>query len=203
MMDSAAIQVLMVEDHPAVRQGLRLLLEQEGIRICAEADSIEASLRCLTQVSPDLVMVDLHLGEEDGLDLVRLVTEQSPGLPLLVYSMFEDPTHVTQALQAGAKGYVTKREASAVLAHAIRECTAGRAYLSPRIGLNRAGSAATLSFQEQQVFHLLGEGHATSAIAAQLDLSPRTVESYYSRIQTKLGLSGMKALRQKAIRKHL
>jgi DNA-binding NarL/FixJ family response regulator len=192
----------MVEDHPVVRQGLRLLLEQEGIQVCGEADSIEGAIECVGRCQPDLVMVDLHLGEEDGLDLVQRLTAGKSGLPVLVYSMFEDSAHVDRALHAGASAYVTKREAADVLAWAILECAAGRRYLSPRIEQKRAESNEVLSLQEQQVFELLGEGHNTSAIAAHLDLSPRTVESYYGRIQAKLGLSGMKELRQRAIAKH-
>jgi len=106
---------------------------------------------------------------------------------------------VDRALRAGAGAYVTKREASRVLAHAIRECTAGRRFLSPRIAQKWAEAGPALSLQEQQVFELLGQGLTASAIAARLDLSPRTVESYYSRMQSKLGLSGMKELRQRAI----
>ncbi len=199
MSEGPWIRLLMVEDHLAVRQGLRLLLEQEGIQVCAEADSIETALQSFVRVSPDLVMVDLSLGDEDGLDLLRLLSRENPDLPLLVYSMFEDLTHVDRALRAGAGAYVTKREASRVLAHAIRECIAGRRFLSPRIAQKWAGAGPALSLQEQQVFELMGQGLTASAIAARLDLSPRTVESYYSRMQAKLGLSGMKELRQRAI----
>lgn len=197
------IRMLMVEDHPAVRQGLRLLLEQESIQVCAEADSIETAIQSTAHCDPDLVMVDLHLGDEDGLELVRRLALEKPGLPLLVYSMFEDFAHVERALRAGAGAYVTKREAPHVLAHAIRECTAGRFYLSPRIEQKRAEPADALSLQEQQVFDLLGQGLNTAAIAARMDLSPRTVESYYARIQTKLDLPGMKELRQQAIAKRV
>ena len=203
MTEPLRIRVLMVEDHPVVRQGLRLLLELEGIQVCAEVDSIKAAILSAERCSPDLVMVDLNLGDEDGLELLRQLTAEQPSLPLLVYSMFEDPAHVDRALRAGARAYVTKREGAHVLPLAIRECAAGRRYLSPRIAQQRAESNEFLSLQEQQVFELLGRGKTISAIAARLDLSPRTVESYFARIQAKLGLSSMKELRQRAIAKHL
>jgi DNA-binding NarL/FixJ family response regulator len=202
MTEPPRIRVLLVEDHPVVRQGQRLLLELEGIDVCGEADSIETALQNAAQSHPDLVVVDLSLGDEDGLDLVGQFAAKEPRPHLLVYSMFEDPVHVDRALQAGASAYVTKRDAAGVLPRAIRECVAGRCYLSPRVEQKRAEPSDGLSLQERQVFDLLGEGHATSAIAARLDLSPRTVESYYARIQAKLGLSGMKELRQQAIAKH-
>jgi DNA-binding NarL/FixJ family response regulator len=198
------LRVLLVEDHPAVRQGLRLMLEDEGIQVCAEADHGDEALLGAAREAPDLAVIDLALGDEDGLELLARFGRERPGLTLLVYSMFEDAEHVGQALAAGALGYVTKREAADVLAQAIRECTAGRRYLSPRVGSERAqggapaGLLGTLSLQERQVYQLLGQGFSTSAIAARMDLSPRTVESYFARIQGKLELEGMHALRRHA-----
>ena len=200
----APLRVLLVEDHPAVRQGLRLLLEDEGIQVCAEADHGAAAMLGAAREAPDLAVIDLALGDEDGLELLARFRRERPGLVLLVYSMFEDAEHVAQALAAGALGYVTKREAAEVLAQAIRECAAGRRFLSPRVASARgqgrapAGLLGTLSVQERQVYQLLGQGFSTSAIAARMDLSPRTVESYFARIQGKLDLEGMHALRRHA-----
>lgn len=203
MTKSQMIQVLLVEDHPVVRQGLRLLLEQEGIQVCGEADNVEAARQCASQCQPDVVVVDLSLGDEDGVELLGHLQQEWPELPLLVYSMFGDSVHVDRALRAGARAFVSKREASDVLALAIRECVAGRRYLSPSIELEREGSTVTLSLQEIQIFNLMGEGLNTSTVAARLDLSPRTVESYYSRMQAKLQVRGMRELRQRAIARRL
>jgi len=202
---NAGIRIFMVEDHPAVRQGLRLLLEQEGIQVCGEGECTDEALKAIPSCDPDLVLVDLCLGEDDGLELLGQLLLLAPARPLLVYSMFEDAAHVRRALRAGAMGYVTKREAAEVLALAIRECMAGRRYLSSRAQRSlddtptQAGGQEVLSAQEQQVYALLGQGFSTSDIAREMELSPRTIESYCGRILVKLGLRGMKELRRQAV----
>ncbi len=137
------VRVFMLEDHAGVRQGFHLLLEQEGIEICGEAENLAAARQGIRLGAPDLVMVDLSLGKEDGMDLLHEFSQSEPGLPLLVVSMHEDAMHVNRALQAGAKGYVTKRETANLLGHAIRECLAGRKYVSPRAacGLPKQGES--------------------------------------------------------------
>lgn len=127
-----ATRVFLVDDHPAVREGLRLLLRQAGIDVCGEAADAAGALGAVRDAAPDLVMVDLSLGEESGLPLLRALGGAAPGVPLLVHSMHEDPFHVQQALAAGAAGYVTKREVASLLAHAIGELLEGRQYTSPR-----------------------------------------------------------------------
>jgi len=205
MSEPRTIRVLIVEDHPVVRLGLRHVMEREGLEVCAEAGSIEAALRGPALASADLVTIDLSLGGEDGLDLVRRLTRDRPQLPVLVYSMFEDAAHIDRALRAGAKGYLTKGETFEVLAGAIRACLAGIRYLSPIAERSWIASAEArkglevLSAQEQQVYALLGQGLSTADIAEEIEVSPRTVESYFARIQIKLGLAGMKELRQQAI----
>jgi DNA-binding NarL/FixJ family response regulator len=199
------VRVLIVEDHPVVRLGLRHVMEHEGLEVCAEVGSIDAALRSAALATADLVTVDLSLGGEDGLDLVRRLARELPRLPVLVYSMFEDAAHIDRALRAGAKGYLTKGETFEVLAGAIRACLAGSRYLSPIAERSWIDSAEArkglevLSAQEQQVYALLGQGLSTAGIAEEMAVSPRTVESYFARIQVKLGLAGMKDLRQQAI----
>ena len=126
------IRVFIVEDHAIVRQGFDLLLEHEGIKVCGEAQSLVQARAGVGPAGPDLVMVDLSLGGEDGLELVRESARSSPDLPFLVVSMHGDGDHVARALRAGARGYVTKRETVDLLAPAIRECLLGRTYLSPK-----------------------------------------------------------------------
>lgn len=195
----------MVDDHPAVRQGLRLLLEQEGVVICGEADGVAAAREAIPAARPDLVLVDLSLGRESGLTLLKELAALCPEVPLLVYSMHEDSFHVGQALAAGAAGYVTKREMASVLTRAIGEVLGGRRYLSPRLeGLEGAGAGPgradePLSPRELLVFRLLGEGHSPAGIADHLGVSRRTVDSYFARIQEKLGVRGMEELRLRAV----
>jgi DNA-binding NarL/FixJ family response regulator len=198
------VRVFLVDDHPAVREGLRLLLEQQGIAICGEAGDAGAALAAIPATAPDLVMVDLSLGPESGLELLRALSVRARSVPLLVYSMHEDPFHVQQAFANGALGYVTKREVSALLVLAIGELLAGRRFASPR-ALAQLGAAPDgrafepLSTRELEVYTLLGEGYGALAIAEELDVSRRTVDSYFSRILEKLGVPGMEALRRRAV----
>jgi DNA-binding NarL/FixJ family response regulator len=200
------VRILVVDDHPAVRQGLALLLAPEGIAVCAEASGRADALAHVEQSRPDLALVDLSLAGEDGLAVVADLHARA--LPSLVYSMHQDGRHVQSALAAGALGYVTKRELQRVLVQAIREVAAGRRFLS-RIAAaalaehlanpNDPDADSELSKQERRIYRLLGEGEGTIEIAAALHISTRTVESYYARIQAKLGLDGMHALRHHAI----
>jgi DNA-binding NarL/FixJ family response regulator len=201
------IRVLLVDDHPAVRQGLALLLAREEITVCAQAEDCTQARRSAESSSAQVALVDLSLGSESGLELIADL--EARGLPVLVYSMHEDGENVQQALAAGARGYVTKREMHRVLTEAIREVAAGREYLGPRAAaslaaqLARAGRRAALrepSEREREVYRLLGDGATTSEIAVSMNVSIRTVESYCARLMEKLGVDGMKPLRRGAIR---
>ncbi len=200
------VRVLIVDDHPAVRQGLALLLEPEGVAVCAEAGNSAEALARVEELRPDVVLVDLSLGEEDGSLLVAELTRRA--VPTLVYSMHEDGRRVESAFAAGARGYVTKREVHRVLVEAIGAVAAGRRFVSPRAAVAladrvvdaRADAACDgLSSQERQVYRFLGEGQGTTEIAAAMGISTRTVESYYARMLVKLGLGGMRELRHEAI----
>lgn len=199
---AAPARLFVVDDHPALREGLRLLLEHQGFTVCGEAGDVASALAAILAAPPDLVMVDLSLGSESGLAIVRAVADRLPRVPLLVYSMHEDGVHVRQALAAGASGYVTKREVSAHLTQAVEELLAGRRYTSPgaqavlAAAPEKARRAEPLSPREILIYSLLGQGYSTPAIAGQLGVSRRTVESYFARILVKLGLSGMEALRR-------
>ncbi len=204
--DALRIRVLLVEDHPAVREGLVLLLAPEDIVVCAEAGERAEALWRLEKRRPDLAIVDLSLDGEDGLALITELHQRE--VPVLVYSMHKDARHVQGAIAAGALGYVTKRELHGVLVQAIREVAAGRRFVSPCAAVALAESltessgddgAEKLSPHERNVYELLGKGADTSDIAAALRITNRTVESYYSRILIKLDLNGMHELRRHAI----
>ncbi len=203
---SPPIRVLLVDDHPAVREGLALLLAPEGIEVCAEADSRTDALACVEERRPDVAIVDLSLEGEDGLALVADL--HGRGVPVLVYSMHRDARHIGGAFAAGALGYVTKRSIHNVLVLGVREVAAGRRFVSREAAAALAESLAgppadesvrTLSANERKVYELLGQGADTFDIAAALHVSNHTVESYYERIKVKLGLSGMHELRRQAI----
>jgi DNA-binding NarL/FixJ family response regulator len=201
-----AIRILVVDDHPAVRQGLALLVSSEGMAVAAEASGRAQALALAGACRPDLAVVDLSLENEDGRALVTDLAAR--GIPALVYSMHGDAQHVEGAFAAGALGYVTKAEFRGVLVEAIRAVAAGRRFVSPRaavaltdrFGARREHDAlGQLSAQEREVHRLLGEGEGTAGIAAALRISTHTVESYYARIQVKLALVGMHELRHHAI----
>lgn len=199
------IRLLVVDDHPAVREGLALLVASEGMEVCGEAARREDALRKAEECRPDLAVVDLSLDGEDGLHLVSDLREV--GIPTLVYSMHNDAGHVQGAFRAGALGYVTKSEFRGVLVEAIRAVCAGQRFVSPKSAAAPAAPdpalssdrIAALSGKEREVYALMGRGEGTGEIAAALDISPHTVESYYGRIQLKLGLEGMYELRRSAI----
>jgi len=198
-----ARRLFLVDDHPTLREGLRLVLQHHGFEVCGEAGDSSPALAAILDSAPDLVMVDLSLGEESGLVLLRSLADRFPTVPLLVYSMHADAFHVGQALAAGASGYVTKREASEHLVRAVEELLAGRSWVSPAVqAILDDGSAAArkdepLSPRELTIYSLLAQGYGTPAIADRLGVSRRTVESYFARILAKLGLSGMEALRRR------
>ncbi len=203
--DHTTVRVFVVDDHPAVRAGLRLLLEQQGMTVCGEAADSGSTLACIADTAPDLVLVDLSLGDDSGLALLRSLGDLLPDVALLVYSMHEDTFHIQQAFAAGASGYITKREMAPLLFAAIRELAAGRVYASPRAAAilgtlppdPRHGRA--LSPRELEVYGLLGQGYGTTAIAERLGVSRRTVETFLGRILVKLNLSNMEALRRHAV----
>lgn len=200
----SASRVFLVDDHPLVRQGLTAVLAQAGFTVCGEAGNGSETLHHPQLASADVAILDLALGEENGVDLIAALRER--GIRVLVYTMYEEPSRVTGALAAGAGGYVTKREVGQYLVEAVHEVLAGKLYVSPRAASGLANQAAkrcvddvSLSEQQRHVYRLLGEGASADEIAAELQLSPRTVESYCARMIEKLGLTGMKELRRQAI----
>jgi len=197
------IRVFLADDHPAVRQGLSLLMAQEDIVVCAEAETCAETLAGIDTAGADVAVLDLSLGEESGLDLISELIDR--GVPVLIYSMHEDPGLVEQCFQRGASGYVSKRDEAFALPRAIRDVQSGNRHISPRIAQLLASrllkpAVLPLSAREMQIMTMLGQGDSNKDIAAELGLSVRTVESYFARIMEKIGLEGMKELRKHAIR---
>lgn len=193
------VAVFLVDDHPLVRQGLALILEQAGFTIAGEADSVEGTRAHPGLAAAQVAILDLSLDQANGMDLLPDLCQR--GVRVVVYSMHEDAAIVRRALAAGAKGYITKREAAQALVPAIRAVLDGGEYVSPRAAAELAQHRGDpdLSRQQEQLYDLLGQGCDTHEIAARLHVSPRTVETYCTRLMDKLGLAGMKELRQHAI----
>ena len=197
-------KVLLIDDHPAVRHGLGLVLAGAAHTICGEAGSIAETLEQIGSTRAEIALLDLSLGEESGVELIAPLCEQ--GMAVLVYSMHEDAVSVRAALNAGAKGYVSKREMAEVLLAAVDRVLAGASFVSARAAQVLACSAPTgepddsaLSEREKQILAMLARGESNSQIAEAFSISVRTVETYFGRIAAKLGIVGTRELRRYAI----
>jgi DNA-binding NarL/FixJ family response regulator len=197
---SAPARILVVDDHPVVRLGIRQMVSTDpGLSVCGEAESTAKALQLATTSNADLAIVDLSLEDGAGLGLIRSLRETVPALKVLVLSMHDEALFAERALRAGAHGYIMKQEAIDGLVHAIREVLAGRRFVSARMSqliLARLGPNAPppgdglgkLTDRELEVFELIGRGANTAAIAHRLGVSVKTIETYRSNIRTKLDL---------------
>jgi len=201
-MAAQIINIMIVDDHPLVRSGLRQLIETEpDLRVCCEAASMVEAQQVFSNHSPDLAIIDLSLPDGSGLDLIKHILARQPDMKTLVSSMYDEDLFAVRALRAGARGYINKQEAGEQVIAAIRQVLTGELYLSSRMTehliVNTAHStddqkyspAQTLSNRELEVFELTGHGLTTSDIAERLHLSVKTIESHRANIKTKLRLN--------------
>ncbi len=204
--------VMIVDDHPIVRQGLRSLIDQEeDLHVCGEAGSAGEALKALGQLKPDLLLVDISLKGPDGLELTKSVRSLEPSLPILIVSMHDEALYAERVLRAGANGYIMKEEVSLNVVQAARKVLSGDIYISDRMRqkilrgvAGQRGNPATssierLSDRELEVFRLIGEGRGTRQIAEQLHLSVKTIETYRAHIKEKLGLENATELVRQAV----
>jgi DNA-binding NarL/FixJ family response regulator len=194
-------RILIVDDHPMVRQGLAVILEAEpDLVVCGQTDNVADALRCYEQTHPDVVMVDLGLADFDGLELVRQLKARDPAARVLVVTMQDEKLYAERALRAGALGFVRKHEQPSVIIAAVRRVLSGNAYLSEqamgrvlnRMVQSHQPAAKTgleqLTDRELEILRLLGQGLRTREVAERLMLSIKTIETYRDRIKGKLGL---------------
>jgi DNA-binding NarL/FixJ family response regulator len=209
-----AVRVLIADDHRAVAQGVRALLEAHaGIEVVACVATGREALRGCLEQNPDVVLMDHEMPELNGTDAARLICERCPATKVVMLSMHSDPAHVIRALRAGASGYVTKESDAGNLVEAIHEVHAGRRYLSADVAdvvLRRLVDVeaphdplATLSSRERQVLQMLAEGSPMAEIATALALSIKTVQTYRARIMDKLGIRHFAGLVKIAIQNGL
>jgi DNA-binding NarL/FixJ family response regulator len=203
----APARVLIVDDHPAVREGLGFRIARcPDLVVCGEAADLSGALAEIEATHPDVAVVDIALGSESGLDLIRRLKVRHPSVKALVWSMYPESLYAERALRAGAMGYITKQEATGRIIEAIRRVLAGEIFLSEtaahqmlRRVLGRSGNPgevampapapeATLSDRELDVMRLIGSGLTTSEVADHLHLSVHTIDTYRQRIKIKLGL---------------
>jgi DNA-binding NarL/FixJ family response regulator len=206
------MRILIVDDHPIVRQGLALLIANEpDLEVCGEAADAAEAIQLLTTARPDLIVVDISLHSGNGIELIKQIKARDEHARMLVSSMHDEALFAERALRAGAMGYVNKAEATEKVLEAIRQVLRGKIYLSPRMTermLCRAvGSEEnlesspidTLSDRELEVFELIGQGLTTRQIANKLHLSPKTVETYRENIKSKLNLTNATELTRHAV----
>ncbi|HWA85912.1 MAG TPA: response regulator transcription factor [Opitutus sp.] len=202
-------QVLIVDDHPVVCAGLRLLLEGDAaFAICGEAGDVAAAQRLAAELRPDFAVVDLVLGGRDGTELIEDLLVLVPGLRILVYSSQPEQPWSRRSLRAGARGYVAKTSGLDAVRRALDTIARGDVHLSPTaqralvndyaIGRGAHSPLELLSDRELQVFRLLGTGLGSAAIAGELRLSMRTVGTYRERLKNKLGAQTGRALERSA-----
>jgi len=203
------IRVLLVDDHAVVRAGYRLLLQNSAdVEIAAETDSGEGACRLYADLYPDVVVMDLSLPGMGGLEAIRRITSRDSKARILVFSMHDDMIFIDQAVNAGAKGYITKNSAPKVLIDAIKQVAAGRTYLDADVAQHLAyrklrgedSPLSGLSTREFEIFCYLAEGLNTTEIAERLSLSYKTVANYSTQIKNKLNVNSVADLTRLAIR---
>lgn len=204
-------RVLIVDDHPVVRQGLERLVTQEAdLVVCNGADNVTDALEQVKAQRPDVVVVDISLKESSGIELITQIKGYDKGIKTLVWSAFDERLYAERSLQAGASGYVNKQESAEVLVDAIRHVFRGDVWVSPAVAnriLHRLGSGqpididpiTRLSTREIEVFGMLGRGMTTLQIARQLGVSRKTIEAHREKIKAKLNLANAAALNCRAV----
>jgi DNA-binding NarL/FixJ family response regulator len=205
-------RVIVVDDHPIVRQGLAQMIDREpDLTVCGEAEESRAALQAIATLKPDIVVIDISLNGPSGLEVLKAIRQSDPKLKVLILSMHDELVYAERALRAGANGYIMKQEATEMVLVAMRRILGGEVYVSTRVATRMlkqlVGGGATsrkspiddLTDRELEVFRLIGEGLGTRQISDQLHLSVKTVETYQSHIKEKMGLRNARELVQFAI----
>jgi DNA-binding NarL/FixJ family response regulator len=216
MVTSAAVKkprnrVLLVDDHPVLRQGIAELVNSEGnLEVCGEAGNMQDAFTLAGKLKPDLIIIDVSLDGNNGIELMKNLSTRYVSIPLLAYSMHDESIYAERALRAGARGYVMKQASPDVLLGAIQEVLKGKTFLSKQmsehlvgklVGAGRPGAPIgsaieKLSDRELEVLQLMGQGMGTSQIADKLCLSVKTIETYREHLKVKLDLNtGQELLR--------
>jgi two-component system response regulator NreC len=211
------IRIFIADDHAVLRSGLRLLMEsQADMEVVGEAGDFAEALSQLPEVRPDILTLDLSMPGGLGLKAVEKICQRVPGLRVIVLTMHDDPAYLRTALAMGASGYVVKSAADSELLSAIRAVSQGRIFVDARSGTATVGSTSPLSTatapespfsklsaREKEVLGLIAQGHTNQAVADQLDVSVKTIESYRSRLMEKLGLQNRADLTRFAVEQGL
>ena len=210
-------RILIVDDHPLIREGMSAMLSREDdLIVCGEASDADSAISQIEKLNPDLVILDMSLKCGTGLDVIKQLRSSKNGnsdrmTPILVHSMYEDSLYAERVLQAGAMGYVNKQESAETVLLAIRRVLSGKVYLSPELTqhlLDRSvGHTAQpysavvdrLTDRELEIFRLIGEAVPTGVIAERLFVSVNTIETHRQNIKKKLGIKNAAELSQRAV----
>jgi DNA-binding NarL/FixJ family response regulator len=205
------VKILIIDDHPAVREALCARIAQSAdLQICGEAEDETTGLQLTIDQKPDIIITDITLKKGDGIDLIKRIKARDEAARILVWSMHSENLYAERALRAGARGYITKEEATQQIIDAIRQVLAGKVYLSPAMrerllrrtvggdNLDKSPIDA-LSDRELEVFRLIGQGVKSQDIADRLHLSVKTVETHRDRIKKKLDLKDATELIRRAV----
>jgi len=205
-------RILVVDDHPLMRQGIRDRINREtDLTVCAEAANAAQALDAIAKHRPDVVVVDITLGGKNGIELIKDLKVREPKTPVIVLSMHDESLYAERALWAGARGYVMKQENTDILVQAIRRVRSGQIFVSDRISEKIVGRVAghrngdtpsplaELSDRELEVFLLMADGYTAREMASKLHLSPKTVLTHRENIKRKLALPNVTALTRYAI----
>jgi DNA-binding NarL/FixJ family response regulator len=207
-----AARVLIIDDHPIVREGLRRIIEPEDdLVVCAEADSVRGARVAIKETGPHAIIADISLNQGDGIELVREVRAHHPQLPILVLSTHDEAIYAERMLSVGASGYMTKQATTEQILRSLRRVIDGGIYVSEVVAANMIRRAAAggrhisadpvdrLTNRELQVLHLIGKGMSTRETAHLLNVSMKTIESHRQRIKGKINLRNGTQLVQFAI----
>jgi DNA-binding NarL/FixJ family response regulator len=205
------ITVFLADDHRVLRDGLRILLEtQDDIKVVGEAENGRKAIDSVIKIKPNVAVMDITMPELNGIEAAQVIHESLPETGIVILSIHSDLEHIFRALQAGANGYLLKESAGSEVISAVRAVFLGRRYLSPGIRDTMMEAYMTdrqiqsplelLSMREREVLQLTVEGHTSAAIAERMDLSPKTIETYRSRLMGKIGVRDLTELVRFAIK---
>jgi len=208
------IKVLLADDHSIVREGLRRIVEEsDDMVVVAEASDGKEAIHQVRKSRPDVAVIDISMPEIDGLEVLRQLQPEYPELPILILTMHEEQQYIVRAIEAGARGYITKKSAPEQLVNAIRKVYAGSLYISEeaaealalRVAKGTSGQSPLdlLSTRELQVLRRLAMGHTNREIAKNYNISIKTVDTYRLRLLKKLGLRNNAELSRFAIQNKL
>jgi len=205
------ITVFLADDHRVLRDGLRILLEsQDDIRVVGEAENGNKAIEGVCAIKPNVAVMDITMPELNGIEAAQIIHEALPETGIVILSIHSDMEHIFRALQAGAQGYILKESAGSEVISAVRAVYLGRRYLSPSIrdtvmeaymhNRKLQSPLELLSMREREVLQLTVEGHSSAAIGERMELSPKTVDTYRSRLMGKLGMHDLPELVRFAIK---